>query len=214
MTPTVGMTPAPSNEIIGHRVGILGQVHGTSARRLRVTRCMRPGCCARWPTSAGCRRARCWRAPRSSPADLDNPDTMVSAARRDHCGAPAAGPASGPTAASASMWAAGPRLPTSGLFGFAVMSCGTLRELFSIAMRYFALTTMHIRLTLFETADDCLSSNSTPATCPRMCRDSSSNVISPESSRLQRLSRCRWRRSMPTRFRRNWRSTRNCCGRC
>lgn len=43
-----------------------------------------------------------------------------------------------------------------GLFGFAVMSCGTLRELFSIAMRYFALTTLHIRLTLFETAEDCV----------------------------------------------------------
>jgi AraC-like DNA-binding protein len=43
-----------------------------------------------------------------------------------------------------------------GLFGFAVMSCGTLRELFTIAMRYFALTMMHIDLTLFETADDCL----------------------------------------------------------
>jgi AraC-like DNA-binding protein len=43
-----------------------------------------------------------------------------------------------------------------GLFGFAVMSCGTLRELFSIAMRYFALTTMHIRLALFETAKDCV----------------------------------------------------------
>jgi len=40
-----------------------------------------------------------------------------------------------------------------GLFGFAVMSCGTLRELFSIAMRYFALTMMHIDLTLFETAE-------------------------------------------------------------
>ena len=43
-----------------------------------------------------------------------------------------------------------------GLFGFAVMSCGTLRELFSIAMRYFALTMMQIQLTLFETTDDCL----------------------------------------------------------
>ncbi len=40
-----------------------------------------------------------------------------------------------------------------GLFGFAVMSCGTLRELFSIAMRYFALTMMQIDLALFETAD-------------------------------------------------------------
>lgn len=40
-----------------------------------------------------------------------------------------------------------------GLFGFAVMSCGTLRELFSIAMRYFALTMMQIDLALFETAE-------------------------------------------------------------
>lgn len=43
-----------------------------------------------------------------------------------------------------------------GLFGFAVMSCGTLRELLSIAMRYFALTTMHIGITFLETADACL----------------------------------------------------------
>jgi AraC-like DNA-binding protein len=43
-----------------------------------------------------------------------------------------------------------------GLFGFAVMSCATLRQLFSISMRYFALTMMHIDLQLFETADDCL----------------------------------------------------------
>ncbi|ORB86749.1 AraC family transcriptional regulator [Mycobacterium kansasii] len=43
-----------------------------------------------------------------------------------------------------------------GLFGFAVMSCATLRELFSIAMRYFALTMLHIDIRLFETADDCL----------------------------------------------------------
>lgn len=43
-----------------------------------------------------------------------------------------------------------------GLFGFAVMSCGTLRELFSISMRYFALTMLHIDMRLFETADDCL----------------------------------------------------------
>jgi AraC-like DNA-binding protein len=43
-----------------------------------------------------------------------------------------------------------------GLFGFAVMSCGTLRELLTIAMRYFALTMMQIDIALFETADDCL----------------------------------------------------------
>ncbi|CAM4333408.1 HTH-type transcriptional regulator GadX [Mycobacterium basiliense] len=43
-----------------------------------------------------------------------------------------------------------------GLFGFAVMSCANLRELFTIAMRYFALTMLHIDIRLFETADDCL----------------------------------------------------------
>ena len=32
----------------------------------------------------------------------------------------------------------------------------TLRELFTIAMRYFALTMLHIDIKLFEGADDCL----------------------------------------------------------
>jgi AraC-like DNA-binding protein len=43
-----------------------------------------------------------------------------------------------------------------GLFGFAVMSCGTLRELITIGMRYFALTMLHIDVALFEGADDCM----------------------------------------------------------
>jgi AraC-like DNA-binding protein len=89
------------------------------------------------------------------PADLDKPDAMVSASdeimvvRRllvrlpGHSGI-------GVDVGSRST------LTHLGLFGFAVMSCGNLRELFSIAMRYFALTTMHIRLTLFETAEDCV----------------------------------------------------------
>ena len=89
------------------------------------------------------------------PADLNNPDAMVSAldeitaVRRlltllpDDTGI-------GVDVGSRST------LTHLGLFGFAVMSCGTLRELFSIAMRYFALTTMHIHLTLFETAEECV----------------------------------------------------------
>jgi AraC-like DNA-binding protein len=89
------------------------------------------------------------------PDDLNNPDAMVSASdeimvvRRllvrlpGHSGI-------GVDVGSRST------LTHLGLFGFAVMSCGTLRELFSIAMRYFALTTMHIRLALFETAEDCV----------------------------------------------------------
>ncbi len=89
------------------------------------------------------------------PADLDKPETMVSAAdeiitvRQLLARLPGQG-GIGVDVGSRST------LTHLGLFGFAVMSCGTLRELFSIAMRYFALTTMHIRLTLFETAEDCV----------------------------------------------------------
>jgi AraC-like DNA-binding protein len=43
-----------------------------------------------------------------------------------------------------------------GLFGFAVMSCSTLRELLTIGMRYFALSMFHIDIRLFEGADRCM----------------------------------------------------------
>lgn len=48
------------------------------------------------------------------------------------------------------------RLTHLGLFGFAVMSCATLRELFNISMRYFSLTMLNIGVHLFEGADTCL----------------------------------------------------------
>jgi AraC-like DNA-binding protein len=48
------------------------------------------------------------------------------------------------------------RLTHLGLFGFAVMSCATLRELFGITMRYFSLTMLNIDLKLFEGAGTCL----------------------------------------------------------
>ena len=89
------------------------------------------------------------------PADLDDPNVMVSgldeirAVRRLLARLPAE---SGLGIDVGSRFT----LTHFGLFGFAVMSCGTLRELFSIAMRYFALTMMHIDLAIFETADDCL----------------------------------------------------------
>jgi AraC-like DNA-binding protein len=93
------------------------------------------------------------------PADLNNPDAMVSAldeieavrrllARLE--GLPDKGAGLGVDVGSRFT------LTHFGLFGFAVMSCGTLRQLFSIAMRYLALTMMHINITLFETADACL----------------------------------------------------------
>jgi AraC-like DNA-binding protein len=89
------------------------------------------------------------------PADLDKPDAMVSAV--DEIAAVRRLLARLPSEAGVGV-DVGSRstLTHLGLFGFAVMSCGTLRELFSIAMRYFALTTMQIRLTLFETATDCV----------------------------------------------------------
>lgn len=89
------------------------------------------------------------------PADLDNPDIMVSAL--DEIEAVRRVLARLPDDAGIGV-DVGSRstLTHLGLFGFAVMSCGTLRELFSIAMRYFALTTMHIHLTLFETAEECV----------------------------------------------------------
>jgi AraC-like DNA-binding protein len=48
------------------------------------------------------------------------------------------------------------RLTHLGLFGFAVMSCATLRELFDISMRYFSLTMLNIDVKLFEGPDSCL----------------------------------------------------------
>ena len=45
------------------------------------------------------------------------------------------------------------RLTHLGLFGFAVMSCATFRELFDVAMRYFSLTMLNIDVKLFEGPD-------------------------------------------------------------
>ena len=89
------------------------------------------------------------------PADLHKPDAMVSAA--DEIEAVRRLLARLPDEAGLGV-DVGSRFSLThlGLFGFAVMSCGTLRELFSVGMRYFALTMMHIDLTLFETADDCV----------------------------------------------------------
>jgi AraC-like DNA-binding protein len=47
-------------------------------------------------------------------------------------------------------------LTHAGLLGFAAMSCATLREMFTIDMRYFALTMLHIDLKLFEGPDECM----------------------------------------------------------
>ncbi|OSC40838.1 AraC family transcriptional regulator [Mycobacterium decipiens] len=89
------------------------------------------------------------------PADLDDPDTVVSGL--DEITAVRRLLTRLPDDAGVGI-DVGSRFTLThfGLFGFAVMSCGTLRELFGITMRYFALTMLHIDVTLFETADDCL----------------------------------------------------------
>jgi AraC-like DNA-binding protein len=89
------------------------------------------------------------------PADLDKPDAMVSSADEIIAVRQLLARLPGHSGIGVDVGSRS-TLTHLGLFGFAVMSCGTLRELFSIAMRYFALTTMHIRLTLFETAEDCV----------------------------------------------------------
>ncbi len=47
-------------------------------------------------------------------------------------------------------------LTSLGLWGFAGMACANLRELFTMSMRYFALTMLHVYVTLFDRADECL----------------------------------------------------------
>jgi AraC-like DNA-binding protein len=89
------------------------------------------------------------------PADLNKPDTTVSAVDEIMAVRRLLARLPGDVGIGVDVGSRS-TLTHLGLFGFAVMSCGTLRELFSIAMRYFALTTMHIHLTLFETADDCV----------------------------------------------------------
>jgi AraC-like DNA-binding protein len=90
-----------------------------------------------------------------SPADLDDPDGVISghdeilAVRNLQAQLPDE-PGLGVDVGGRSA------LTHMGLFGFAVMSCATLRELFSIGMRYFALTTLQIDLQLFEGVDECV----------------------------------------------------------
>jgi AraC-like DNA-binding protein len=89
------------------------------------------------------------------PAQLDDPDTMISAL--DEILTVRRVLSRLPNDAGVGV-DVGSRFTLThfGLFGFAVMSCATLRELLTIAMRYFSLTTMQVGIALFETADDCL----------------------------------------------------------
>jgi len=91
------------------------------------------------------------------PADLGNPDATVSAL--DEMTAVRTLLARLPGGAGIGLGIdVGSRFSFThfGLLGFAAMSCATLRELYKITVRYFALTMMYIEIRLFETADDCV----------------------------------------------------------
>jgi AraC-like DNA-binding protein len=46
-------------------------------------------------------------------------------------------------------------LTNLGMFGFAAMACGTLRELISVGLRFFSLSTLHVSILLSEGPADC-----------------------------------------------------------
>jgi len=88
-------------------------------------------------------------------ADLDDPDALVSAT--DEIAAVRRLLARLPDDAGLGV-DVGSRFSLThlGLLGFALTSCATLRELFTVAMRYFSLTMLNIDIQLFEGAHDCL----------------------------------------------------------
>lgn len=146
------------------------------------------------------------------PADLDDPDAVVGAL--DEITAVRRLLARLPDDAGIGI-DVGSRFALThfGLFGFAVMSCGTLRELLTIAMRYFALTTMHVDITLFETADDCLvelDASHLPADVRGFFieRDIAGIIATTTSFALPLAAK------YAVKYRPNWRLTRNCCARC
>jgi AraC-like DNA-binding protein len=89
------------------------------------------------------------------PADLDDPDALVSA--WDEIVTARMLLAQLPDDAGVGI-DIGSRLTLTslGLWGFAGMACANLRELFTMSMRYFALTMMHVRIMLFDGPDECL----------------------------------------------------------
>ena len=85
-------------------------------------------------------------------ADLDNPDALIAAS--DEIVAVRRLLRALPDAAGVGIEVGIRfRLTHLGLFGFAAMSCATLRELFDVSMRYFSLTMLNIDVKLFEGAD-------------------------------------------------------------
>jgi AraC-like DNA-binding protein len=84
-----------------------------------------------------------------TPVDLDNPEAVVVAA--DEIAAVRRVLSALPESTGLGIDVGSRfRLTHLGLFGFAVMSCATFRELFDVSMRYFSLTMLNIDVKLFE----------------------------------------------------------------
>jgi len=89
------------------------------------------------------------------PADLDDPEAVVAAS--DEIVAVRRLLAALPNSTGLGIDVGSRfRLTHLGLFGFATMSCATLRELMDVTMRYFSLTMLNIDVKVFEGAERCL----------------------------------------------------------
>ncbi|MDT5065823.1 MAG: hypothetical protein QOK02_1978 [Mycobacterium sp.] len=89
------------------------------------------------------------------PADLDDPEAVVTAS--DEIVAVRRLLAALPNHAGLGIVVGSRfRLTHLGLFGFAAMSCATLRELFDVAVRYFSLTMLNTDVKIFEGAESCI----------------------------------------------------------
>lgn len=89
-----------------------------------------------------------------TPADLDDPEGEVSTA--DEVTMARNVLRAVPDPASVGVAVGGRiNLTNLGMFGFAAMASGTLRELISIGLRFFSLSTLHVSIDLSEGPADC-----------------------------------------------------------
>lgn len=89
-----------------------------------------------------------------TPADLDDPEGEVSTA--DEVTMARNVLRAVPDPASVGVAVGGRiNLTNLGMFGFAAMASGTLRELISIGLRFFSLSTLHVSIDLSEGLADC-----------------------------------------------------------
>lgn len=155
MIRNVWIARSSGNENMGHRVESLGQRRGRAAHAevrhpIYATKVL-----CEVAGERGVLAADVLAGTAIEPSVLDDPGAVITAA--DEIVAVRTLLARVPDGAGVGIEVGSRFMLTHfGLFGFAAMSCSTMRGLFAIAMRYFALTMLHIDITLIETADDCL----------------------------------------------------------